>query len=121
MWGFMPSEDRRLASRIFDLITDPLIIRNYNPFFVSLRGSDQLFLRDHVYPRVAFNSLIHDSFHCNRWPGEERAGDKSWPVRRKGNCFVGLPSTEPCEESGTFRPECPRQCRPVAHQDWIFC
>ncbi len=119
MWGFKPEMDRNLAGRIFDQLIDPYLIRKYNPFFINHKGGDQEFLRHQVYPLIAHKSLIHDSFHCFRF--EERGGDKSWPVKREGGCFVGLPSNSACVKNQTFFKKCPPPCRPLNHPEWLYC
>lgn len=77
------------------------------------KWSDQFFLRDYVYSLVKNDSLIHVSYLCAFYKDSI-----PFPTRRVGDCFVGQVGN--CNKNSTFI-ECPVECRPKGHKDWIYC
>jgi hypothetical protein len=90
-------------------------------------GGDQLFLSHYIWPLARQNSLAHDSFTCFRSRYIYRSDTRPFPSQRQHpSCFVGCP--KPCctletKNSRDFSPykKCPSICRPIEHQDWLFC
>ena len=85
-------------------------------------NSDQLFLKELVWPHVRPYTLGHASFHCDKFKGAET---RPFPVKRDGIYdFVGNAFRS---SDGTYGPifeidiDCPVSCRPKAHQDWKDC
>ena len=116
MWGFRPSFNRSLARLILLKLHDQQLMTCYGG------KGDQKFLADHVWPYAKFQALAHDSFHCLRNYGLK---PEPFPTQRhleKGtNCFVGC--IRPCCDKGTTMPftQCPKECRPKDHPEWIYC
>jgi hypothetical protein len=111
MWGIKTYKDRSLSEQIFNLLINETISKQY---LHLPKGTDQLFLKNHVYDHIKNVSLIHDSYNCMRYNDSE-----PWPTRRYGNCRVGA-KNECSEKSGNYI-ECPVRCRPKSHLDWIYC
>jgi hypothetical protein len=113
MWGFFNQRNRKLAKKIFQLIVNKDISSTYNKNFESSKGADQNFLNDYVYKHLKSNSIIHDSYLCKSY------GGSAFPTKRIGDCFVGNPYS--CNVSADSFYECPLECRPADHKDWINC
>ncbi|CAF1129092.1 unnamed protein product [Brachionus calyciflorus] len=113
MWGFKNSLKRNLSNEIYNLIISKNIIEQYSRGGTRQRDSDQSFLYQYIYFKMADISVIHDSFFCGSYPNS-----RPFPTRRKGDCYVG--SIGFCNESKGFY-TCPDQCRPKDHPDWISC
>lgn len=112
MWGAHTSLNRELSKIILSLTIDENIGRQYNSDGNTPKGSDQSFLRDLVYARIKANSTIHDSYTCNTF-----RDSKPFPTERKIKDHIGsVWSPEPVN-----MPECPIECRPHDHKDWIRC
>jgi hypothetical protein len=112
MWGFYNQRDRSTANRIFKSILHPLHSFIYNFYANSPKNNDQMYLQRNVFSHIKFNSIVHDSFCCDKYGGDP------FPSKRFGNCFVG--SSVSCNLTDNFY-ECPLECRPLNHQDWIYC
>ena len=111
MWGFKPKMDRSLSRYLFSLIMDESLTSYYNPNEESPKGSDQVFLTDYVYPFVVNRATIHDSYYCRLY-----SNSKPFPSKRVGFAFVGNSFA-----NQTNTKECPIECRPNDHIDWIHC
>ena len=76
MWGFDSSMDRNKSNLIFEKIIDKKITQKYykNNNNKILKGADQYFLTDHVYPLLVDESSL------------------PFPTKRNGTCFVGSAS-----------------------------
>ena len=115
MWGFRPSLDRSVSSLIHNKIHDRRLVTQYSG------SGDQTFLSRELWPYVKSNCIAHDSFHC-----KIDFGQKSEPFptqRRLANetyCFVGCP-LPCCDNAKVPFDECPKECRPVEHPEWIYC
>ena len=112
MWGFYSARDRNLANRIFEQFTNKQIASQFNADLKSPKGADQNFLSQYVYPSIRTNSITHDSYLCASY------GGSPFPTRRLGDCYIG--GVTVCNVTATFY-ECPNNCRPQNHQDWINC
>lgn len=112
MWGFKSYLERDLAKRIFDLVVGEESIKNYK--LNDRKGSDQDFLRDKVYELIKGKSMVHDSYLCSVF-----RDSIPFPTQRKGNCYVSR--INDCNFTTNDYPECPMDCRPKNHLDWIKC
>ena len=70
-----------------------------------------MFLASKVYRLIISEALVHDAYNCRFF------GASPWPTKRQGDCFVG---GFECNSSNKFY-ECPMDCRPPEHPDWISC
>ena len=51
-----------------------------------------------------------------------RLGDsRPWPTRRVGYEYVGYGPTKKFAVEILKKKECPTECRPETHQDWLYC
>jgi len=115
MWGFYNQRDRNLGKGIFKKIIDPNISKKFINGKVTEKGPDQHFLTTYVYPLIRSRSVIHDSFLCNNYKDS-----KPFPTKRIGSCFIGAAGNyEKCSQEKFH--ECPINCRPEAHKDWVTC
>ena len=72
---------------------------------------DQHILNQYIWPKVENDSLQHDSYTCDLFPNT-----KPFPTKRK-KYFVGC-----VRDCWVFKDEiCPEKCRPINHQDWLYC
>ena len=115
MWGFRPSMDPTLSHMIRDKIHNPELVRKYSG------TGDQTFLSQEVWPHAKASAIVHDSFLCRHDFGQK---SQPFPTQRPSanqtNCFVGC--VRPCCGKGTMPfGECPKQCRPPNHPEWIYC
>jgi hypothetical protein len=123
MWGFFNEKNRKIARHIYNLIINKNIANQYNKN-KNQHFSDQLFLRDYVYPVIKEISIIHDSYLCKSYQYSI-----PFPTKRNGSCFIGAPlnpdQINNCiiKKNGTIVNfyECPIECRPKEHKDWVFC
>ena len=112
MWGAHTSLNRNLSKTIFELAIDEQISKTFNPTGLTPKGYDQNFLAQHVYKLIKTNSTIHDSYICMSYQDS-----KPFPTERKVKDHVGsVWVPEPIKIT-----ECPKECRPPDHQDWIYC
>ena len=68
----------------------------------------------YVWPWAEDIALSHDAYFCKKFPKS-----RPFPTRRKNvpNNFVG----SYFNKNETHWKECPEECRPVDHKDWIYC
>ncbi|KAF2362616.1 hypothetical protein FHG87_006642 [Trinorchestia longiramus] len=85
--------------------------------FVHLPQNDQYNL-ERVMPRCFMeeNALQHSSFWCTSF-GKSVA----FPTQRQNGFFVGNPMYRKQYENSSVNQQCPTECRPAQHQDWLYC
>ena len=68
----------------------------------------------YVWPWAKDISIAHDSYLCKNYPFT-----KAFPTQRRNepNNFVG----SVVSENANLWQECPKECRPKDHLDWIHC
>ena len=121
-WGMSPERDRNLANYLFKIITNKRTLESLSgqkldENTVSNANTDRLVLDRYFAPHVTENSsTIHDSYSC------AKLGGSAWPNKRPfGYCYVGCRECCQGAEKEEFDFECPAECRPSDHPDWIFC
>ncbi|XP_047493352.1 uncharacterized protein LOC125041958 [Penaeus chinensis] len=79
---------------------------------------DNEMLRILLWPIMKEDVLNHDSFTCS---DPNHGASVPFPTRRVGNeyCGWGLSKAVPALEVNTT--ECPYECRPDDHKDWVSC
>ncbi|CAF4747963.1 unnamed protein product [Rotaria sp. Silwood1] len=114
LWGAALIRARHTLVNIFKPMLIPSIVKNYHD-----RG-DQRFLINYVAGHVKDNSLIFDSYFCEKFGGQPFLSQRSM-----NGCYLGC--IRPCCSNatnvkfhGTQMP-CPIKCRPKEHLDWIYC
>ena len=77
-------------------------------------GADQNLLTKYVWPWVKNQAMSHDSYLCLKYPNTQ-----PFPTKRLDgpNNFVA----SVVYENHTLTQECPKECRPMNHQDWLTC
>lgn len=78
------------------------------------KGYDQTLLQMCAWHLIQDHLLAHDSYLCQRYANPN---NRPWPTKRienEPNNFVG-------SNGGILTAQCPKKCRPVDHQDWIYC
>ncbi|CAF3386753.1 unnamed protein product [Rotaria socialis] len=113
MWGFRPELNRTLSIQIWNKLQNRTLVRKYT------RDGDQPFLVNEVWPYVKKSSLFHDSFHCNQFNGNMKPFPTKRPSINGSNIFVGC--IKPCTDDRYVFGECPINCRPNHHKEWIYC
>ena len=74
---------------------------------------DQTVLNKIIWDKYGHDSIQHDSYMCHQF-----SGSQPFPTRRENiHDFVGC-SDHNCNWT---LPQCPVQCRPKEHPDWIYC
>jgi hypothetical protein len=121
MWGFYNKRNILISNKIYSLMINKEITKSYN--FGNKKLVDQYFLRDHVFPLVKNDAIIHDSYNC------ERLGGNPFPSRRIGLCHIGQKifdsDCKTANDTNLFfthrSPICPIECRPKEYLDWETC
>lgn len=110
LWCYRNSKNRVLASRITRLILDNADRRT--PMQEVEMGNDQIILKKFMWPFVRNDTLQHDSYLCKRYKGTT-----PYPSKREDNrSFIG------CKRVCNYEIEqCPKDCRPSQHKDWLYC
>lgn len=116
MWGLSNERDRHLAMRMFNTIVDGRL-SDWHSANARNKHADQIFLQEHFKPIVEKNVTIHDSFHC------ARLGGRPFPTQRpEFYCHVGGYGCCGVQfMNSSFPHECPYECRPQNHKEWVFC
>ncbi len=118
MWGFKVSEDKQMASYMFETITNSEIIKKeFNEHKKDV--TDQVYLRDRIFKYALNSSIIHDSYvFCNE--------SEPWPTKRIDDCYVGCIHCD-CQKGSQDHSQiepaykCREECRPEQHKDWLTC
>ena len=71
-------------------------------------------------PLVSKYTLAHDSYLCKKYKDSETKAFPTERIQGVGN-FVGSVIETGGIISFTEEFECPKDCRPPDHQDWIYC
>ena len=71
-------------------------------------------------PLVSKHTLAHDSYLCKKYKDSETRAFPTKRIQGVGN-FVGSVIETGGTISFTEAYECPKECRPPDHQDWIYC
>lgn len=115
MWAFRPPLNPKISRMFYDKIHNKALIKKYDA------KNDQTFLANEIWPHVKSDAIAHDSFLCKTSYGHKSV---PFPTQRQftndSDCFIGC--VRPCCRNGV-KPfgECPIECRPKDHQDWIYC
>ena len=66
--------------------------------------------------------MAHDAYFC-AMPEFQTASVKPFPTKRKDELFNFIGCQVGREERITFEKEheCPVECRPTNHKDWLYC
>jgi hypothetical protein len=115
MWGFRPSLDPAMSRLMHKKIHDRDLVKRYGG-----RG-DQTFLAKEVWPQAKSNIIVHDSFICKTNYGQKPVPFPTQrPSANETNCFVGC--VRPCCGRGKMPfNQCPKECRPKEHPEWLYC
>ena len=114
LWGIYTDRDRGLAQKLFKKLLNKDLVSAYN----RMKGFriDEVFITQEIYTSIQKSLMIHDSYGCMK-----NHNSRPFPSKRKGGCYVGR-HYDPyykCEDIFFF--ECPIECRPNNHSNWINC
>ena len=119
MWGYANERNRGLGKNIYELILSEQVTSMYNRNGQNQKGLDQRFLTDHVYIHAKKSATVHDSYYCKIFGGEP------FPTQRPNDKYCFAACFWPCCDTSLNQnqrmPECPSECRPKNHKDWIYC
>ncbi|XP_043213867.1 uncharacterized protein LOC122377647 [Amphibalanus amphitrite] len=116
LWGARPALRRQLADKLGTQLNKWMAHPGH-------KNWDQRALHSVVWFHAAVDSVQHDSYTCQRFPGYT----VPFPTRRRNDTTQYLGQViRPPEGSGAPAPaekllKCPPQCRPREHQDWEYC
>lgn len=113
LWCYRNIKNKTLATSILDCMLNKAEKRIYKGGEAHF-GSDQLLLIKCLWKVAKDDSLQHDSYACETFPGS-----MPYNTQRSNNWeFVG------CRRGCAHRKlqkHCPVACRPIKHQDWFYC
>jgi len=111
LWGIKLNKERLWMKNVSQYLLSPDVVQCYTG------ERDQTFLGDYIWPHANMYhkmTLEYDSFHCRKFPNS-----RPFPTPRESPTrFVG------CRRPNCTRdehPPCPKHCRPINHQNWIWC
>ena len=108
MWCYRTTKDLIRATQYLELMLKNAGKRSSKS--EAKKGDDQFMLQRYLWPNVKNDVIQHDSYLCKSFPGSI-----PYPSQRLSvNEVVG--GTE-----GNAVPECPKECRPKDHLDWLYC
>lgn len=111
MWCYRSQNNRNKGKSRLQLMLRKAKKRNDQ--MEAEKEDDQNVLQNYLWPEVKNDVIQHDAYLCNMFPGSI-----PFPSKRSSNReFVGCPIHN-CTNGAK---ECPKQCRPEYHQDWLFC
>jgi hypothetical protein len=113
MWGFQSVFNRHISRLIFDKLQNATLVNRYVGY------GDQPFLLNELWPLVKNDSIIHDSYHCQRFNVTAKPFPTKRPIISGRNLFVGC--IRPCSSNQFRIPKCPIQCRPKSQIQWHYC
>ena len=108
MWCYRTKSNLTRATEILELMLKNAGKRN--SLSEATKGDDQDMLHKYLWPRVKYDSIQHDSYLCKSF-----SGSIPYPSQRLTNHDV-------IGAMGEYVvPECPKDCRPKDHEDWLYC
>jgi len=114
-----PQHGIEIMGGLFGIHQPPAVKETFKVYFQQLLkmsgGNDQVLLRNLIYNDLKDYSLQHDSYLCKRFPLSV-----PYPTRREGGFFLGAPVSR-YDLGSSMEFECPVECRPKDHQDWLYC
>jgi len=80
------------------------------------KGTDQSLLSRYLWKTAEPDSVIHDSYLCQRYPSQN---SRPYPTQRGSG--IGVKWNFVGSNGGWIDKPCPLECRPEDHKDWEFC
>ena len=111
MWCYRSQNNRTKGKCRLQLMLQKAKKRNSQ--MEAEKEDDQDVLQTYLWPETRNDVIQHDAYLCNRFTGSIPFPSKRSPNRE----FVGCP-VHICHNQAK---ECPKECRPEYHQDWLFC
>nr|XP_027229553.1 uncharacterized protein LOC113821261 [Penaeus vannamei] len=109
LWGGL-NKDLQLMRRLRDTM--------FNRTAIVRKSLDQKLLRAIVWPEIKHDLLDHASYPCQH---PELGPTAPLPTRRVGREYCGLSAFNPNLSLPILQTDCPVECRPKEHLDWIKC
>ena len=108
MWCYRATNNLNKSAQILELILKNGGKRSSKS--EAKKGDDQFMLQKYLWPKLKNDVIQHDSYLCKLFPGSI-----PYPSQRSSVHEV-VGATE-----GNTVPECPKECRPKDHIDWLHC
>ena len=110
MWCFRPQNSPTKAKHSLKLMLENAGKRSSTS--EATKGNDQFMLQRYLWPKVKNDVIQHDSYLCKSYPGSI-----AYPSQRSSIIEIIGAS----RSWGFEAMECPKECRPKDHQDWLYC
>ncbi|XP_066950663.1 uncharacterized protein [Macrobrachium rosenbergii] len=111
LWGGCGDWQRETIREIRDLI-----MLTGDRYDADQEGLAVSFARNILWPVAQSNVTIHDSYFCKSY-----SGSHPFPSQRVNSDFVGQRSYLKEFRGEKISTECPVECRPRQHLDWLYC
>ena len=136
LWGAKTGMNRKLSIHVLSNIIESWRRRSHLNEPMPTKYDDQNLLMQHLYQHlngkvslllfqniffyfnILGNVLVHDSYHCGRFPLSKTVPFPTQRLEEESYNFVGA------QIFGNVEPVldiCPPPCRPVDHKDWQYC
>ncbi|XP_049849060.1 uncharacterized protein LOC126317237 [Schistocerca gregaria] len=110
MWGARPELKREALKALAEVITgEPK----------GKKGQDQWLLAKHVWPNIRGDVWQHDAFYCHKYSSHGHM--RAFPTPRNHTVVYNFVGNRFGVDTQPLVKECPQQCRPADHQDWLYC
>ena len=126
LWGFASLKNRTVANTILEKII-PKPVQNKYPTYINLENSladANKFIEEIFLNYVQKNVTIHDSFYCDSMGGVPFPSKRTFEYCFTGNygCCHNLTENNYYSEISNINIQmCNKLCRPIGHENWIFC
>ena len=108
MWCYRTTKNLIRAAQYLELMLKNAGKRNRTS--EAKKGDDQFMLQRYLWPKVKNDAIQHDSYLCKSYPGSI-----PYPSQRSSiNEVIG-------GGGDAAASECPIDCRPKDHTDWLYC
>ncbi|XP_042868648.1 uncharacterized protein LOC122250963 [Penaeus japonicus] len=130
LWGVRARSERHVGE--LAALRDDLFARGRGR--LKTWGQDQIILAEVLWPAMQGDQVAHDSFFCQSFPEtrpfptERRNGEFVGAIRyvRLGDVIRGIKKMSRIFDinlslHSSIQTQCPKECRPPEHPEWIFC
>lgn len=108
MWCFQHAGDKTKGHYLVEELFER--VKSYK----NINRSDQPLINSIFWRDLENDSIQHDAYTCKYFNNS-----KPFPTKRDEMTFIGCPSHD-CVGKVTIK-ECPVECRPNEHQEWVYC
>ena len=108
MWCYRTTKNLIRSAQYLELMLKNAGKRNRTS--EAKKGDDQFMLQRYLWPKVKNDAIQHDSYLCKSYPGSI-----PYPSQRSSIKEVIGGGGDAAAS------ECPKNCRPKDHTDWLYC